>query len=124
MMTTKDASFSDGVYVPCIYHMPGGVIVGDSGLCCRVPGQCVTSNVRAQLLPIVCCYQNKEKEQEEDGEEEEEEEAEEAEEEQNGQAIKRKLKKEWILISTSPRVSTKRSQWTYEIRSTTGNTLQ
>ena len=23
-----------GVYVPCINRMPGGVIVGDSGLCC------------------------------------------------------------------------------------------
>ena len=23
-----------GVYVPCIYRMSGGVIVGDSGLCC------------------------------------------------------------------------------------------
>ena len=26
-----------GVYVPDIYHMPGGVIVGDSGLCCCGP---------------------------------------------------------------------------------------
>ena len=43
-----------GVCVPCIYHMPGGVIVGDSGLCCCVPVQCVTSIVWAQLLPIVC----------------------------------------------------------------------
>ena len=38
------------VYVPCLYRMPGGVIVGDSGLCCCVPVQCVTSIVRAQLL--------------------------------------------------------------------------
>ena len=26
-----------GVYVPCIYCLPGGVIVGDSGLCCYGP---------------------------------------------------------------------------------------
>ena len=26
-----------GVYVPCIHRMPGGGIVGDSGLCYRVP---------------------------------------------------------------------------------------
>ena len=26
-----------GVYVPCIYRMPGGVIVGDSGLFCCGP---------------------------------------------------------------------------------------
>ena len=26
-----------GVYVPCTYLMPGGVIVGDSGLCCYGP---------------------------------------------------------------------------------------
>ena len=44
--------------------MPGGVIVGESGLCCYVPVQCVTSIVRAKLLPIVCwmftmfCFQN------------------------------------------------------------------
>ena len=38
-------SFSlGGVYVPCIIHrMPGGVIVGDWGICGCVPGQCVTS---------------------------------------------------------------------------------
>ena len=34
-----------GVYVPCIYRMAGGVIVGDSGLCCCVPVQCVASIV-------------------------------------------------------------------------------
>ena len=34
-----------------------GVIVGDSGLCCCVPVQCMTSIiVRAQLLPIVCGF--------------------------------------------------------------------
>ena len=44
----------DVLYVPCIYRMPGGVTVGDWGLCCCVPVQCVTSIVRAQLLPIVC----------------------------------------------------------------------
>ena len=27
-------SILGGIYVPCIYRMPGGVIVGDSGLCC------------------------------------------------------------------------------------------
>ena len=44
-----------GVYVPCINRVPGGVIVGDLGLCCCVPVQYVTSiNVRVQLLPIVC----------------------------------------------------------------------
>ena len=37
-----------------LYRMPGGVIVGDSGLCCCVPVQCVTSIVRAQLLPFIC----------------------------------------------------------------------
>ena len=42
-----------GVHVPRIYRMPGEIIVGDSGLCCCVPVQCVTSIVRAQLLPIV-----------------------------------------------------------------------
>ena len=26
-----------GVYVPCIYRVPGGLIVGDSGLCCCLP---------------------------------------------------------------------------------------
>ena len=36
-----------GVNAPCIYRKPGGVIVGDSGLCCCVPVQCVTSIVRA-----------------------------------------------------------------------------
>ena len=25
-------------------------------LCCCEPGQCVTAIVRAQLLPIVCCF--------------------------------------------------------------------
>ena len=43
-----------GVYVPRIYRMPGRVIVDDSGLCCCVPVQCVTSHFRAHLLPIVC----------------------------------------------------------------------
>ena len=60
-----------GVYVPCINRMPGGVIVGDAGLCCCVPTfnvlldlkqsinqsinvQCVTLIVRAPLLPIGC----------------------------------------------------------------------
>ena len=32
-----------GVYVPCINRMPGGIIVGDSGLCCCVPFESVTS---------------------------------------------------------------------------------
>ena len=44
-----------GVYVPRIYRMPGGVIVGDSGLCC-LHIQCMTSIARAQLLPIVCWF--------------------------------------------------------------------
>ena len=43
-----------GVCVPCMYRMPGGVIVGETGLCCCGPVQCVTSIVRAQLLPSVC----------------------------------------------------------------------
>ena len=39
----KDVSFG-GVYVPCIYRRPDGVIVGDSGLCCCMPVvQCVKS---------------------------------------------------------------------------------
>ena len=42
-----------GVDVPRIHRMPGGVIVGDSGLFCCVPVQCVTSIVREKLLPIV-----------------------------------------------------------------------
>ena len=33
----------DGLDVPCITCMPGGGIVGDSGLCCCVPVFCVTS---------------------------------------------------------------------------------
>ena len=45
----------DGWSVCTLYdRMPGGVIVGDSGLCCCVPVQCMTSMVRAQLLPFVC----------------------------------------------------------------------
>ena len=36
----EDVSFG-GVYGPCIYRMPGGVVVGDSGLCCCEPVQCV-----------------------------------------------------------------------------------
>ena len=46
----------DGVYVPCINRMPGGVIVGDSGLCRCAPVQSAMSIVRAQfeLLPFVC----------------------------------------------------------------------
>ena len=40
----------------CIYSMPDGVVVGDSGLCCCVPVQCVTSIFRAQLLPIDCWF--------------------------------------------------------------------
>ena len=35
-----------GVYVPCIYRMPGGVMVGDSGLCCCGPA----FNVWCQLF--------------------------------------------------------------------------
>ena len=34
--------------------MSGGVIVDDSGLCCCMPVQCLTSIVRAQLVPIFC----------------------------------------------------------------------
>ena len=34
-----------GVYVPCIYRMPGRVIVGNLGLCCCMPVQCVMSVV-------------------------------------------------------------------------------
>ena len=36
--------------VACIYRMPGGIIVNDSGICRCV--QFVTTTVRAQLLPI------------------------------------------------------------------------
>ena len=43
-----------GIYVPCIYRTPGGIIVGDSGLCCCGPVRCVTSIVRAQLLHFDC----------------------------------------------------------------------
>ena len=42
------------VYVPCINHMPGGVIVGDLGLSCCMPIQSATSIARVQLLPTVC----------------------------------------------------------------------
>ena len=45
---TIEAVSLSGVYVPWIYHMPDGVVVGDSGLCCCVPAQCVTSVVREQ----------------------------------------------------------------------------
>ena len=38
---------------PGINRMLGGASVGDSGLCCCGPVQCVTSSVRAQLLPFV-----------------------------------------------------------------------
>ena len=34
-----------GVYVLCINRMPGGVLVGDLGLCCCIPVQCVMSIV-------------------------------------------------------------------------------
>ena len=44
-----------GVYVLCTNRMPGGVIVGDSGLCCHVPVVGVTSIVRALFLPFICC---------------------------------------------------------------------
>ena len=37
---------------PVFIHMPGGVIVGDSGLCCCVPVQCVTSIVRAHACAL------------------------------------------------------------------------
>ena len=43
-----------GIDAPCIFRNPGGVVVGDAGLCCCVPVQCVTSIIRAQLLPFVC----------------------------------------------------------------------
>ena len=33
----REGCLLGGVYVPCIYRMPGGVIVGDSGLCCCGP---------------------------------------------------------------------------------------
>ena len=49
--TTEDVSFGV-VYVPCIYRMPGGVIVGASGLCCCGPA----FSVWRQLLPIVCWF--------------------------------------------------------------------
>ena len=39
-----------GVYVPCINRMPGGVNVGDYGLCC-VPVQSVTLIVRVNYFP-------------------------------------------------------------------------
>ena len=38
-------NYPGGAYVPCMYRMPGGVIV---------PVQCVTSVVGAKLLPVVC----------------------------------------------------------------------
>ena len=41
-----------GVYVPCIYRMSGGVIVGYSGLCCYVPVQCV----RATASSAICSH--------------------------------------------------------------------
>ena len=43
------------VYIMCpalTACMPGGVIVGDSGLCCCAPVQCVTSIVRAQFSSL------------------------------------------------------------------------
>ena len=43
------------VYVPGIYRMQDGVIVGDSGLCGFVPVQCVTSIVRVQVLITSHC---------------------------------------------------------------------
>ena len=50
----EDVSLVEFIYVPCIYRIPGGVIVVDSGLCGCVPGQlikCETSFFREQLLP-------------------------------------------------------------------------
>ena len=47
-----------GVYVPCINRMPGGVIVGDSGLCCCVPVVHVMLIVWALLIPFVCLIQH------------------------------------------------------------------
>ena len=45
-----------GVYVPCIYRMPGGVIVGDSGLCCCGPAFNVwrSSAITSHFLLILC----------------------------------------------------------------------
>ena len=43
-----------GVYVPCSNRMPGGVLVGNSGLCCCVPVVRVSSIVRELLIPFVC----------------------------------------------------------------------
>ena len=40
------------------FKSPGGVIVGDSGLCCCVPDQCVTSIVPVPLLPTAHCLLN------------------------------------------------------------------
>ena len=45
------------LYVPCINRMPGGAIVGDSGLCCCVAVVVrVTSTDRALLIPFVCRF--------------------------------------------------------------------
>ena len=42
-----------GVHVPCIYRMLGGVIVGDSGLCCCVPED--VSLVEFMYLVFIVC---------------------------------------------------------------------
>ena len=39
-------------YVHCIYRMPGGGIVGDSGLCGCGPVQCVTSIVSSAITSL------------------------------------------------------------------------
>ena len=44
-----------GVYIRCIHRMPGGVIVGDSGLCCCGPAFNVTCDVHcSSAMPSRC----------------------------------------------------------------------
>ena len=57
IQTLEDVSLVEFMY-PVFNRMPGGVIVGDSGLCCCVPVVCVTSIIvlKALLIPCVCCF--------------------------------------------------------------------
>ena len=40
--------------MPCVTCMPGGGVVGGSGLCCCVPARVCTSSDRALLINSLC----------------------------------------------------------------------
>ena len=57
LTSLEDVSLVEFMY-PVFNRMPGGVIVGNSGLCCCVPVVRVTSIIvlKALLIPCVCCF--------------------------------------------------------------------